>query len=233
MNINKIYIDTSKSRTDLCNLGAQHGTDKSPYNTGWYRHPYTAVYDFLFAPYRYSNINFGEIGIEGNASMRCWRTYFPNANLYGYDFMPHKLNEAIAQNLENIQYHFMDCRNQQSINDGLSKCVDKFDILIDDASHRPEDQFPVIKAAINHLKPGGIFIIEDIFRDSIEEGPINAMAQSHGVTGVNQYESIIEQYSKYFHHISWVVTNHEARYTPEWENDAWLVMVRNTVEYSE
>jgi SAM-dependent methyltransferase len=233
MNINKIYIDTSKSRTDLCNLGAQYGTDKSPYNTGWFRHPYTAVYDFLFARYRHDKINFGEIGIAANASMKCWRSYFLNANLYGYDFMPDNLNNANAHNLENTQYILMDCRDTQSINDGLSKCADKFDILIDDASHRPEDQFPVIKAAIEHLKPGGMLIIEDIFRSSVEGGTHNAIAQSHGVTGENQYESIIEQYSKYFHHISWVVTNHEARHTPEWENDAWLVMVRNTVEYQE
>jgi len=229
MIINKIYIDTSKSKTDLCIFGEKYQTDKSPFNTGWHRHPYTAVYDFLFSTYRYGNINFGEIGIEGNASMKCWRSYFPNATLYGYDFMNDKLARAQADNLYNTHYNFMDCRIPQSIDYGLSICVDKFDILVDDASHRPEDQFPVINAAVDHLKPGGILVIEDIFRSSIENEEINRVANIHGVTGLNQYEPVVEQYSKYFHHVSWIVTNHEARYSPEWDNDAWLVLIRNNI----
>jgi len=233
MIINKLTIDSSYSRTDLCEVGGYYNTDKSPYNTGWHRHPYTAIYDFLFSTYRYKKINVGEIGIEGNASMKCWRTYFPNANLYGYDYMHEKLHRASSENLYNTQYFYMDCQDSNLINDGLSKCQDKFDILIDDASHRPIHQIPVIKSAINHLKPGGILVIEDIFRTSITNEPVNPVAQEHGVTGANQYEPLIEPYAKYFHHISWILADHKDRYSPEWENDGLLVLVRNNMEYNE
>ena len=230
MAFNKIYIDTSKARTDLCNLGAQHGTDKSPFNTGFYRHAYTAVYDLLFSPFRYKNINVGEIGIEHNASMKCWRTYFPNANLYGYDIDYGKINNARLNNLHDTEYRFMDCSNLQSIDHALLDTDVKFDILIDDASHHIAHQINVIKSAVDYLKPGGILIIEDMFRSSVEETAAAAYyAPFCGITGVNQYEDAIEPYAMYFHNISWILLDHELRFTPEWDNDAWLVLVRNNI----
>jgi hypothetical protein len=229
MAFNKIYIDTTKSRTDLCNLGAQHGTDKSPFNTGFYRHSYTAVYDLLFSPHRYKNINVGEIGILDNASMKCWRTYFPNAHLYGYDFDYNKLNSARLDNLYYTRYDFMDCSNAQSIDDSLSNSKVMFDILIDDASHEVAHQINVVKSAVKYLKPGGMLIIEDIFSSSIEDVN-NEFAPQYGVTGVNQYETALESYSKYFNHISWLVSDHELKFVPQWDNNAWLVLVRNNVE---
>lgn len=232
MMINTLKIDSSRSKTDLCELGKLHATDKSPYNTNWHRHPYTAIYDFLFAPYRFKNINFGEIGVERNASMKCWRTYFPFANLYAYDFMHEKLESGRADNLYCTRYIYMDCRDPQLINSGLAQCHDKFDILIDDGNHRPEDQIPVVRAAIDHLKPGGILVLEDIFRSSIEGDVVNRVAESHGVTGLNQYERAIEPYAKYFHHISWVLADHDNRFSPDWDNDALLVLVRNNIEYA-
>ena len=39
MMINTLKIDSSRSKTDLCELGKLHATDKSPYNTNWHRHP--------------------------------------------------------------------------------------------------------------------------------------------------------------------------------------------------
>lgn len=231
MIINKLKIDSSDSITDLCELGRIHSTDKSPYNKG-HRHPYTAVYDFLFSTYRYKKINFGEIGIESNSSMKCWRQFFPYANLYGYDYINKKLDKARADKLYDTQYFYMDCKNPNLINEGLSKCQDKFDILIDDASHQYDHQILVIRSAIEHLKPGGILVIEDIFRMSIE-GHLNNTAQHHGITGLNQYELAIEPYAKYFNHISWIITDHKNRYSGEWDNDALLVFTRNGVEYNE
>ena len=50
--INKLTIDSTFSKTELCNLGKDFPTDKSPYSEKKHRHPFTAVYDLLF-----SNIN--------------------------------------------------------------------------------------------------------------------------------------------------------------------------------
>ena len=201
MIINRLTIDSSYSKTDLCELGKLYNTDKSPYTTGMHRHPYTAIYDFLFSTYRYKHINFGEMGIEANASMKCWRAYFPNATLYGYDHSYDKLNRASLESLQNTQYFHMDCNNPDSINFGMSICQDKFDILVDDASHEIAHQISVIKTAIDYLKPGGILVVEDIFRASIIGGDLNSMALGYGISGVNQYEPLIEPYAKYFHHI--------------------------------
>jgi hypothetical protein len=87
MRINSITIDSTNSTTDLCELGGKiHQTDKSPYNNVGHRHPYTAVYDFIFANKRYDKLNIGEFGILYNMSMKCWRDYFKNSTLHGFDF---------------------------------------------------------------------------------------------------------------------------------------------------
>ena len=56
--INKLVIDSTQAITELCVLGAQHRTDKSPLSSPLakivenpidYAHGYTAIYDFLFS----------------------------------------------------------------------------------------------------------------------------------------------------------------------------------------
>lgn len=84
--IPKLLIETTKCTTELCHLGAEFGTDKSPLNTVMaHRHPYTAVYSMLFAPLKNKPIHFAEIGIAGASSVKMWRRYFTQATLSFFD----------------------------------------------------------------------------------------------------------------------------------------------------
>jgi len=215
MKINRLVIDSTNSVTDLCALGIAYGTDKSPYNIvqNLHKHPYTAVYDLLFSNIRYKEINFAEIGILDNASMNCWRMYFPNSNLFGYEFDEQRIENAKAQNLSNTKYYRMDVKSEPSIEKSFSIPGKKYDVLIEDSTHVFEDQIRVIKIAYKYIKPGGIIVVEDIFRNEDEK----------------KYEQSISHLSKYFSSATFIVTEHEKKFSPGWNNDKLLILFRNDV----
>ena len=82
-----ITADSSRLVTELCILGAQYGTDKSPffYSNVWHCHPYTAIYDQLFQSMRDQPIHFAEIGVAVGASHKMWHKYFSKAKIYAFD----------------------------------------------------------------------------------------------------------------------------------------------------
>jgi hypothetical protein len=218
--INNLTINSSNSITDLCKLGIKYPTDKSPYCTESYttthgsghRHPYTAVYDLLFSTLRYKNNKLAEIGILDNMSMACWREYFPNSTLFGFEFNQDFINIAKKFNLVNTTYDFIDVKNDNSINDCLSK-YGNYDIIIDDSTHIFEDQIRICNIAYKFLNEGGILIIEDIFRSESEE----------------KYFLQLESINKYFSTITFINTEHNLLYSPGWNNDKLLILFRNNI----
>lgn len=212
---NQLVIDSTNAKTALCDLGIRFPTDKSPYNIGsssGHRHPYTAVYDLLFASLRYKDINFGEIGIEYNQSMICWRNYFTEAKLWGWEFYTEKITAALKDGLPNTTYLPMNVNYEQSIIDGFENAGVQFDILIDDSTHKFEDQIRVAKIAHRFVKPGGFFVIEDIFRNRPED----------------DYARELADITQYYDSITFVNAEHVNKYSPDWDNDKLLVMVRNS-----
>jgi len=211
MKINSLTIDSSKSRTDLCELGIKYPTDKCPYNTvSWHKHPYTAVYNILFSNIRYNKLNIAELGVLDSNSMQCWREYFPNAKLFGFDWDQNCIEKGRNLNLYDTKYNFIDVRNRESLNKALSE-YEKFDIIFEDTSHVFEDQINLCKIAHKYLNPGGILVIEDIFRYKKEEDYVKEL------TGVSKYYSLI----------TFILTEHELRFSEGWNNDKLLVLYRN------
>lgn len=213
---NSIVVDSSGSKTDLCILGEKYGTDKSPYNTtseSRHRHPYTAVYDALFGTIRYKNIYFGEMGILNNRSMHCWRDYFPSARLYGWDFDTSLLNQARSHNLHNTSYDYMNIFDANSIETSLAKTGFLFDVLIEDTTHQPDDQLRVASVVHKYLRAGGIFVIEDVYRDIPEEFYIKSLANI----------------APYYSNITFITTEHVFRDSTGWNNDKLIVFHRNNL----
>jgi SAM-dependent methyltransferase len=212
MKVNKLVIDSTHAKTDLCELGMKYPTDKSPYNTStWHKHPYTAIYNLLFAPLRYKYINFGEIGILENQSMLCWREYFPNAKLFGYDFDKDRLEKGLTDALSNTVYNFIDITDDESIKYNFSNPY-FFDIIVEDSNHLFEDQIRFINIAYKAVKPGGIIIIEDLFHKDDEQRYIDAIS---------------DEAKEYFSDITFISAEHELKYSPEWDNDKLMVLHRN------
>jgi hypothetical protein len=85
-----------------------------------------------------------------------WRTYFPNAHIYGIDIQdkrPH--DERRIKTLKGSQ-----------IDDGfLEKVVSEvgqFDIIIDDGSHLNEHVLHTFKSLFPLMSDNGIYVIEDV-----------------------------------------------------------------------
>jgi FkbM family methyltransferase len=211
--INKIIFDSLNSTTNLCELGLKYHTDKSPISKYELRHSYTILYDFIFGKLKYDKIKLAEIGIWKNAGLKCFREYFPNAEIYGFEFIHSLIDEAKKDNLKNTYYYYLDAEIPESIEKSFQDAGGDFDIIIDDGSHKFEHQINVILNTIPFLKPGGVLIIEDIFK-SINE---------------SDFEEKISLVKKYFHSISFVETNHELQYTGSWDNDKLLILYRNDV----
>jgi glycosyltransferase involved in cell wall biosynthesis len=217
MNIQSVTIDTTGTVSNLCEIAMQFNSDKCPYSketTSGHRHPYTPVYDTLFSSLRTQSINIAEIGIEKNDSINIWRKYFPNADIYGFEYNEQYLQEAINQNLSNVYYEKIDVTNPNNIRETFQTINKKYDILIDDSTHFFEDQIRVIQNSIEYLNEGGILVVEDIFRNRSEE----------------DYQRKLQGILKYFSSATFMTTEHENKFSGDWNNDKLLVLVRNDVK---
>lgn len=218
--INPISIDTSQAVTDMCWLGTEFDVDKSPYryrdDPGCHRHPYTAVYDMLFANLRNRDIRLGEVGILDNMSMLMWRNYFPHASLYGFEYDQDKIAAARQQRVPCTHYFATDVRDPQLLSQSFNAAGQKFDVLIDDSTHQFAHQINFINAALDYVAPGGMLIVEDIFRDWPTE----------------RYEEALRPLFPFFASAFMIETNHERRYSggttePYFNNDKLLVLWRS------
>lgn len=211
--MNKIIFNSLTSTTPMCRLGEKHNTDKSPLAPNEFRHSYTILYDFLFGKLKYEKIKIAEVGIWNNAGIQCFREYFPNAEIYGFDQEHYLLEQAKSHNLPNTHYFYMNANDASSVHESFNKVGGNFDIIIDDASHQFEHQINIILNSVPYLKPGGVLIIEDVYK-SIDESLF-----------VEQLVSI----EKYFNTITFIETEHALQYTGHWDNDKLLVMYRNDI----
>jgi len=120
---------------------------------------YLKTYDPMFQSYVTKKIDLLELGIFRGGSLLLWRDYFPLGNIVGVDI---KLPEGFVPG-ERVQIF----QGSQSDTDFLSQVSDAaapdgFDIIIDDASHIGELTKTSFWHLFNyHLKPGGLYIIED------------------------------------------------------------------------
>jgi len=206
-----LVIDSSKCLTELCVIGAGCNTDKSPLNTFGHRHPYTPVYSLLMSKYRNTYVRFSEIGVAGGASVGMWNRFFPNGTFYFFDrdqnFLDHAKQIVPAHN---NTFALMDVIKPESIKISLEATGGNLDILLDDSSHNPNDQHHIIHQALPFVKSGGMIIIEDVNRKEPEE----------------TYMKILDDIKDEFSFISFIITEHENRYSPGWDNDKILVLIK-------
>ena len=94
----------------------------------------------------------------GGASLKMWADYLPNARIYGLD-----INDASFLNSERVSTHVVDQGDRSSLRGFLDGVGDtQFDIIIDDGSHRADHQQISLEELFGRVKPGGLYIIEDL-----------------------------------------------------------------------
>jgi hypothetical protein len=208
----RLVIDSSDAVTELCRFGKLTGADKSPYNVVRHRHPYTAVYSMLFAPLKNKALKFAEIGVAGGCSAVMWDLYFknPDAKIHMFDRDEDFLSNGRGLVGGRFTFSQMDVSKDGDVSRALGD--GEYDVIIDDSSHEHGHQIRIIKEAWPLLKSGGILVVEDIFRSTPEDDYTREIFQA----------GILEDCSAAY----FVMCEHMARWSPGWDNDKLLVLVK-------
>ena len=117
-------------------------------------HTYIDEYEYLLKEYR-NNSTVLEIGIAYGHSCEMWCDYFTNSIIVGVDITNHGID------VNNVRYIpiFTDA-SSPNVLPHISQYI--FDVIIDDGSHRIEDQLNSYNILKDKLSPNGIYIIEDV-----------------------------------------------------------------------
>lgn len=150
----------------LCQLAEKYRSDK----VASIFHDYTPFYDELLRGREVKHVL--EIGIgtpagmphmEGyqtGASLRMWREYFPEAEIWGIDNNP----DAMISEEPRIHVFLCDQSDEFALSATAAYFTEKFDLIIDDGSHRFEDQALTANIFIPQLlSPNGVYVIEDVW----------------------------------------------------------------------
>jgi hypothetical protein len=172
-----VYYEQDKSNhlSELCD---KYGSDKGSMKTSG--HPYK------WAPHTYADFmhtRFGHcrslirrvfecglgtnnpslpcsMGIEGKpgASLRVWRDYFPDAQIFGAD-----VDKEILFEEERIKTFYVDQTVKASIEEMWRQIgTSDFDLMIDDGLHTYDAGISLFEGSISKLGPLGHYIIEDV-----------------------------------------------------------------------
>lgn len=118
---------------------------------------YLPIYDLYFKPFIGKNPVILEIGVDKGGSLDMWNYYFDGqCQLYGLDVK----NECKQFEKDNIHIIIGD-QSDTNVLDYICKNVPQIDIIID-GSHIMSHLITTFKGLYEHVKPGGIYFIEDL-----------------------------------------------------------------------
>lgn len=140
---------------NLTELANKYKSDKgTEYGS---KHGFTLIYEKYFNKLKNDYINILEIGINDGSSLKMWYEYFINAKILGLD-----INNKSSFNNERIKCNVLDQSKKEQLYQFANKNKILFDIIIDDGSHHISDQQLTLGFLFPMLKPGGIYIVEDL-----------------------------------------------------------------------
>lgn len=152
-------IITRGASSDLEKLSVIYWTLK------FHQHHYTDVYEKLFNTFRNDNISLLEIGIAQGASLRTFRDFFQNGEIFGLDIYP----ESIIFE-PRIQSAIGDSTDTKTARQLRSMNTEKeFNIILDDGSHYAEHQAETFNCFWPHVAKNGLYLIEDIWGENVLE----------------------------------------------------------------
>ena len=162
---------------EVTRLADSFGSDKGTRDDA---HGYARIYQRFFEPLRRQHITFLEIGLHrpesdgrrssGNAaegttdavatkapSLQMWRTFFPKAKIFGFD-----IDDFSAVHLDRCSILRGDMASPSDLKRLMQIINAPIDVVIDDASHASHHQQIALGHIFPHVRPGGMYIIEDL-----------------------------------------------------------------------
>ena len=131
---------------------------------------YGFFYDLFFAKYKESAEYICDIGIDSGSSLLANRDYFSNAIIHGLD----KFNKDHYVS-NRIEIHQVDQSNLIELVAFSNNMKDRnimFDIIVDDGSHDVSHQQLTFGILFERLKPGGLYVLEDMGSSFFVDGTV-------------------------------------------------------------
>ena len=148
--------------------GAHAGTEANPLEALFDAHTegpgifkwrhYFDIYHRHLAKFVGREVNLCEVGIYSGGSVSMWREYLgPASQIYGVD-----IEEACRVYAgEGVDVFIGDQGDREFWRSFVAK-VPPLDVVIDDGSHQTDDQILTLESLLGHLRPGGVYIVEDV-----------------------------------------------------------------------
>jgi len=152
-----------QSSQSLASMFRKHGSDKS--NVHNYEYVYGTIledrdiikniFEIGLGTYNDDIVSHMGGGGKPGASLRAFKEYCPNANVYGAD-----IDSRILFEEERIKTYYVDQTNPTTFNTLL--LPDDMDLIIDDGLHSPNANIQVLKYGLPKIRVGGWVVVEDI-----------------------------------------------------------------------
>lgn len=124
----------------------------------WKWEHYFDIYHRHFAKFVGRKVDVLEIGVYSGGSLEMWRSYFgEKSRIYGVDI------QDVCREYENDHVSiFIGDQEDRAFWRNFKEKVEGIDILIDDGGHTPEQQRITLEEMLPHLRPGGVYLCEDV-----------------------------------------------------------------------
>ncbi len=177
-------------------LGEKYVTDKVNV------HGYQRFYPQFLEHLRGQEMRMLEIGAHDGGSLNLWLDYFPKGKIYGIDI---KKESVYPRG----KVFCGDQGNRAFLDSVIEDIGGELDFVIDDGSHVPEHQVLGLNAMFaTALKPGGIYIIEDIETSYFTGGIVYGNAMNYGY---QHPDSAITLFKEIVDSVNWKFVSDEAR----------------------
>jgi len=191
-------VDISSSTNPLWDYFQNH--EEGPGIWKWEH--YFDIYHRHFARFVGKRVNILEIGIYSGGSLEMWRSYFgKESHIYGVDI------EAACKAYENDHVSvFIGDQADRSFWSSFRENVGGVDIIIDDGGHLPEQQQVTLEEMLPHLRPGGVYMCEDVHGafnrfSAFATGLVNELNGINMIAGATPQQSSISQFQSSIHSI--------------------------------
>lgn len=189
--------DTPQGLKSIKDIFQESNTDKL------WRHGYHRYYETQMAPYRaIDGLRILEIGADSGISLGAWLQYFTNPAAvqgvaYGVDAAEAKRKacELMAAQCDKLAIYSLDQSDKAALADMSAKNPEGWDIIIDDASHYPAHQIISFQQLWPKLRPGGLYVIEDIESSYVDNGAVYGYPLTGGI-GKPPPVNAVEQFKR-------------------------------------
>jgi len=168
-----------------------------------WRHGYHRYYETQLAPYReIDGLRLLEIGADSGISLGAWLQYFTQPAAvqgvaYGVDPVAAKLTACkfLRDQCEKLAIYSLDQSDKAALADMSEKNPEGWDIIIDDASHYPPHQLISFQNLWPKLRPGGLYVVEDVETSYVDKGEVYGYPLSGGI-GRAPPTNAVEQFKR-------------------------------------